>query len=239
MRIDKLLTVTGLSSRKDTARLIRAGKVLVNGQVVSSPAVHIDPERDEVVFCGETVTYRKHTYIMLNKPEGVVSATEDGRGEITVVDLLPERLQKIGLFPCGRLDKNTLGLVILTDNGPLAHAMLSPRHHVSKRYAYRSKFPITEEEKTILEQGCTLEDGYVTKPAIIALSPDRQGGYIILTEGKYHQIKRMFESVHNKIVYLERREFGPIILDETLERGQWRYFTEEEIERFENHQKNG
>ena len=170
----------------------------------------------------------------MNKPDGVVSATEDGRDK-TVIDLLPEKLQKLNLFPCGRLDKHTLGLVMLTDDGDLAHRLLSPKHHVKKKYYFESKFPLTEEEIVYLEKGATLEDGYVTKPSEIELFDNKQSGYITLVEGKYHQIKRMLESVNNKITYLERITFGPLVLDENLERGQWRFLTDTEIKRLEEH----
>jgi 16S rRNA pseudouridine516 synthase len=164
---------------------------------------------------------------MLNKPDGYVSATEDGR-EKTVLDLLPEKLQKLSLFPCGRLDKHTLGLMLLTNDGQLAHDLLSPRHHVEKNYRFSVKFPLTDEEVATLEQGTVLEDGYETKPSRIRLDEGRKSGTIMLVEGKYHQIKRMMESVHNQITALERISFGPLTLDPTLSRGEFRYLTETE-----------
>ena len=165
---------------------------------------------------------------MLNKPEGYVSATEDGR-EKTVLDLLTGDAVRPGLFPCGRLDKNTLGLMLITDDGELAHKLLAPKSHVSKTYRFRSKFPISLADAERFEGGVTLEDGYVTLPAKIELDEDATGGYITLTEGKYHQIKRMLEAIDNKITYLERITFGNLVLDKSLERGEWRYLTEEEI----------
>ena len=170
----------------------------------------------------------------MNKPDGVVSATEDGKDK-TVIDLLPEELQRLNLFPCGRLDKHTVGLVMLTDDGELAHRLLSPKHHVKKKYFFESKFPLTEDEISYLEKGATLEDGYITKPSEIELLEDGKSGYITLVEGKYHQIKRMLESVNNKITYLERITFGPLVLDAKLERGQWRFLTDEEIKKLEEH----
>ena len=170
----------------------------------------------------------------MNKPDGVVSATEDGRDK-TVIDLLPEELQKLDLFPCGRLDKHTLGLVMLTDDGDLAHRLLSPKHHVKKKYRFECKFALTDDEIEYLEKGATLEDGYITKPSKIELDSDKKSGYITLVEGKYHQIKRMLESVNNKITYLERVTFGPLCLDKTLGRGEWRFLSKEEIERLEEH----
>ena len=227
MRLDKFLSETGTLSRSESGRAARAGKILVNGRAVKSPSEQVDPERDEIFFAGERVLYRRYTYILLNKPDGYVSATEDGR-EKTVIELLPEKLQKLSLFPCGRLDKHTLGLMLLTNDGQLAHDLLSPRHHVEKNYHFSVKFPLTDAEVSQLEQGTVLEDGYETKPSRIALDESRKSGTIMLIEGKYHQIKRMMESVHNQITALERISFGPLTLDENLERGAWRYLTNAE-----------
>lgn len=234
MRIDRYLGLTGCCTRTEAKKIIRAGGVTVNGIAVRSADAKLDPETDKVVFCGAPVTYRKYTYILMNKPEGVVSATEDGRDK-TVLDLLPADMRKTDLFPCGRLDKNTLGLMFITDNGELAHKLLAPKSHVSKVYRYKSKFPMTAEEAARFENGLTLEDGYETKPAKIKLDEDGMGGEITLVEGKYHQIKRMLEALDNKITYLERISFGPLKLDETLGRGEWRYLTEDETNKLEAH----
>lgn len=234
MRIDKFLSNMGIASRTESSKAARQGGILVNGVAVKKADVHIDPEKDIITYCGRKIEYRKYTYILMNKPDGVVSATEDGRDK-TVIDLLPEELQKLNLFPCGRLDKHTLGLVMLTDDGDLAHRLLSPKHHVKKKYRFESKFPLTDEEIEYLEKGATLEDGYVTKPSRIELFEDKRSGYITLTEGKYHQIKRMLESVNNKITYLERITFGPLALDEKLARGEWRFLTQNEIDELEKH----
>ena len=227
MRLDKFLSETGTLSRSESGRAVRAGKVLVNGRAAKSPSDRVDPEQDEIFFGGERVLYRRFTYILLNKPDGYVSATEDGR-EKTVLELLPEKQRKIDLFPCGRLDKHTLGLMLLTNDGQFAHDLLSPRHHVEKLYRFSVKFPLTDEEVARLEQGTVLEDGYETKPSRICLDEERKSGTIMLIEGKYHQIKRMMESVHNQITALERISFGPLTLDPTLERGAWRYLTDAE-----------
>ena len=228
MRLDKLLVATGKLSRSEAGRAARGGKITVNGVVEKHADRAVDPASDIITLYGERIVYRPFTYIMLNKPDGVVSATEDGRDK-TVLDLLPDELQRIGLFPCGRLDKHTLGLVLLTNNGPLGHRLLSPRHHVEKRYLYTCRSPISESERVLLEGGVTLDDGYVTKPARIRASEDGLSGEITLVEGKYHQIKRMFEAVDNKIVALERVSFGPLALDGTLARGAWRYLSDEEV----------
>ncbi len=228
MRIDKYLGLTGCASRSEAKKIIRAGGVRINGEAVRSADAKLDPEKDRVTFCGREVVYRRYTYIMMNKPEGVVSATEDGR-ERTVIDLLPETLRKCDLFPCGRLDKNTLGLMLITDNGELAHRLLAPKSHVEKKYSFKSNFPLSEEEAARFESGLTLEDGYETKPAKIELRGNGDEGVITLVEGKYHQIKRMLEALGNKITYLERISFGPLTLDEGLGRGEWRYLTEDEV----------
>ena len=235
MRLDKFIVSTGKLSRSEAGRAARAGRISVNGTVIKKADSAVDPEKDCIILDGETLTYRRYTYVLLNKPDGYVSATEDGR-DPTVVTLLPDELQRIGLFPCGRLDKHTLGLMLLTNDGPLSHRLLSPRHHVSKKYFYTSKFPLTPEEIAMLQDGVTLEDGYVTLPAIIEQHEGEAEGYITLTEGKYHQIKRMFEAVHNKIITLERVTFAHLTLEDLPERGQWRYLTDEEIERLRAHE---
>ncbi len=232
MRLDKFLVAANVCSRSVAKKQVRAGAVTVNGAAVRSSDINIDEYADKVCFCGKTVLYRKYTYITLNKPAGVVSATEDTR-ERTVLDLLPSDVRTSGMFPCGRLDKNTLGLVLLTDNGELGHKLLAPKSHVAKVYRFKSKFPVSEADAKRFEGGLTLEDGYETKPAKMQLDEDGTGGLITLVEGKYHQIKRMLEALDNKITYLERISFGPLTLDETLSRGEWRYLTEDEIEALE------
>ena len=232
MRIDKLLSEMGMATRKEAASAARRGGVFVNGAPERDVSKHVDPEKDRVVYLGRAVEYKKYRYIMLNKPEGYVSATEDGR-DPTVLELLPEEYRAFDLFPCGRLDKNTLGLMLITDNGELAHYLLSPKRHVSKKYFYRSKFPLSEEDRERLESGVTLDDGYETKEAKIELLDDGSSGYITLTEGKYHQIKRMLDAVGNKVTYLERVTFGPLTLDPSLDRGEWRELTDKEISALE------
>lgn len=226
MRLDKLLSVTATATRKEAARAVRAGEIAVNGVTVKRADLSVDPERDTVSFRGRTVLYKQYRYILLNKPDGYVSATEDGR-DPTVLELLPPELAAQGLFPCGRLDKHTLGLMLLTNNGTLAHRLLAPRRHVAKRYRFCAKFPLTDEECARFRAGLVLEDGYETKPADIVLD-DAHSGVITLVEGKYHQIKRMLEALHNQITYLERISFGPLTLPDDLARGAWRELTPEE-----------
>lgn len=236
IRLDKYISDSAILTRSEAVSFIRKGMVSVNGVVVKSNNLKIDVAADKVALSGKYLKYSRFIYIMLNKPDGYVSATEDGK-EKTVIDLLPPELQKKEPFPVGRLDKNTVGLMLLTNDGDTAHNLLSPKHHVSKKYLFRCKFPLNEDECRLLESGAMLDDGYVTKPSVIELFEDKQSGYITLTEGKYHQIKRMLESVGNKITYLERVTFGALVLDTSLERGEWRYLTDNEINSLLSHNK--
>ena len=226
MRLDKMISSTGIASRSQISAAVRAGRVLVNGTVAKKADMQVDPDAVSVVYCGTPVCYRKFTYVMLNKPDGYVSATEDGKLP-TVIELLPEELRKIGLFPCGRLDKNTLGLMLLTNDGDTSHRLLAPKSHVTKTYAFRLKFPLSDEDISALESGVDI-GGYVTAPCRVERMEQKEGK-ITLTEGKYHQIKLMMEAVHNQVMYLERVTFGPLALDAALARGEWRYLTEQEI----------
>ena len=226
MRLDKMIASTGIASRSQISSAVRGGRVLVDGVVAKKADMQVDPDKARVVYCGTPVCYRQYTYIMLNKPEGYVSATEDGKLP-TVVELLPAEQQKIGLFPCGRLDKNTLGLMLLTNDGDTSHRLLAPKSHVTKTYAFRLKFPLSDEDIAALESGVDI-GGYVTAPCQVERTAEREGR-ITLTEGKYHQIKLMMEAVHNQVMYLERVTFGPLVLDASLARGEWRYLTDDEI----------
>lgn len=226
MRLDKYLTAAALCTRKEAGQFITKGRVTVNGNVVKDKAAAVDPEKDAVCCNGTLLTYSQYTYIMVNKPEGVVSATEDK--EKTVIDLLPEELRRIDLFPCGRLDKNTVGLVLLTNDGKLGHRLLAPKSHVAKAYAFKVKFPLSPDDVSALEAGVDI-GGYLTKPCRVSLQSEREG-IITITEGKYHQIKLMMKSVHNQITYLCRESFGSLSLDKELDAGAWRYLTDEEIE---------
>ncbi len=236
MRIDKFLSDMGVAARSEARAACRAGLLLVDGVPVKDSSAHIDPDRATVTYKGNVIGYRKYTYIMLNKPEGYVSATEDSRLPV-VTELLSEELQRLGLFPVGRLDRDTVGLMILTNNGQLAHRVLSPKHHVEKVYRFTSAEPMREGVEDEFRDGVTLADGYECKSAVIELDPDRLGGFITLTEGKYHQIKRMVASTHNRVTSLERVSFAGIALDESLERGASRFLTDSEIELLERAEK--
>ena len=229
MRLDKFFSECGLLSRTETAAAAKAGEITVNGTVERRRDRHIDPERDTVTFRGETVRYAKFTYVMLNKPDGYISATEDGNLPV-VTSLLPEQLQRMGLFPCGRLDKDTLGLLLLTNDGALTHRLLSPKHHAEKVYFFRCASPLSERDVVRMREGMMM-DGELLKSADLCPAPDGLSGTLTLTEGKYHQVKRMFLLSDNEITFLERISFGGVPLDRGLARGEWRYLTEDEIAR--------
>ena len=227
MRIDKFISELGVASRKEAAKIAKSGGVLVDGVPVKDLSKHIDPDLQKITFQGRELSYSKYVYVMLNKPEGYVSATEDSKLPV-VTELLDEELQKRELFPVGRLDKDTVGLMILTNNGTLAHLLLSPKRHVAKKYYFESAEALSENAEELFEKGITLRDGYECKSAKIELDEGRKSGIITLTEGKYHQIKRMIASFDNKVTYLKRITFADIPLDESLSEGDWRYLTKDE-----------
>ena len=226
-RLDKIISSQFNLTRSIARTVIRRGKVSVNGEIIRDAGMLIEPDKCSIVYGNEELEYKKYVYLIMNKPKGVLSASED-KNRKTVVDLVPENPKRNGLFPVGRLDKDTTGLMILTNNGQLAHALLSPKHHVQKEYFFTAAEPLKEGVEEHFREGVTLADGYECKSALITLSPDRLSGNIILTEGKYHQIKRMLGALNNKIIYLERISFGPLTLDKALNRGEWRYLTEGE-----------
>ena len=229
MRIDKFLSDMGIATRRESAEAAKRGQILVDGAPVKKASVHIDPEKVRLSYRGQEIAYTRFTYVMLNKPEGYVSATEDSSLPV-VTDLLPEQLKRRELFPVGRLDKDTVGMMILTNDGVLAHTLLSPRHHVAKEYRFSSAEPMAEGVEERFRDGVVLADGYECKSALIELDEDRLGGVITLTEGKYHQIKRMVASTSNRVTFLERISFAGIPLDTTLARGEWRYLTDTEVD---------
>ena len=232
MRIDKFISELGIASRREAARVARLGGVTVNGIAVRDLSAHIDPENSKVTYLGRELSYTKFTYVMLNKPEGYVSATDD-KSLPYVTELLPDELRRRELFPVGRLDRDTVGLMILTNNGILAHTLLSPRHHVKKEYRFTAAAPVADGAEELFASGVTLADGYECKSAVLTLDPGRLSGVITLTEGKYHQIKRMIASTDNRVSSLERISFAGIPLDPSLGRGEWRYLTDSEIEALE------
>lgn len=231
MRLDRFLSECGIFTRSESKQAIRAGRVQIDGCRVSAGDDKVEPEKQTVTVDGREIVYRKYRYIMMNKPEGVVSATEDG--DRTVLDLLPDEYRRFSLFPCGRLDKNTVGLILLTNDGPLSHLLLSPKHHVEKEYRFSCKFPLSDDDLRTLEAGVDI-GGYRTAPCRVTRTGEREG-VIILHEGKYHQIKLMAEAVHNQIVFLERISFGGIPLDPALPRGGWRELGAAEIAVLHSH----
>ena len=226
MRIDKFLSETGTMTRKESGKAVRSGRLSVNGEIVKAPDRHIDPEKDVIALDGAVIGYKKFTYIIMNKPQGYVSATDDPK-EKTVLDLLPEKEQRLGLFPCGRLDKNTTGLVVLTNDGVLAHKLLAPKTHVEKEYFFEVKFPLSDDDIVQIEKGVDI-GGYMTSPCKVIRKGEKSAN-IILTEGKYHQIKLMLGAVHNQVMLLKRIRFDSLVLKEDeLPEGQWRHLTLEE-----------
>ena len=233
MRLDKFMSEMGVLSRKECAKVIKRGGITVNGVPAKRADVHIDQNTDEISLFGEIVRYSEFVYIMMNKPSGVLSATEDP-GQETVLDLLPEKYKKMKLFPSGRLDKDTTGFLLLTNDGDLSHKLLSPKHHVEKSYFYSLRDVLSESDREKICDGIDIGEKNITAPAKITVKEDRRDGIITITEGKYHQIKRMFAAVGNEVVKLERITFGGLELDLTLARGEWRELTENEIEILRN-----
>lgn len=227
-RLDKILASTGRWSRREVKELVRAGRVTVNGTAARSPEEKYRREDLTLLVDGQSVLCERYTYLMLHKPAGLVSATEDPR-QATVLDLLPEHLRKIGLFPAGRLDRDTEGLLLLTNDGALAHDLLSPRKHVDKTYFVRVEGRLDQSDAEAFQSGMTLGDGLVCLPAGLALLEAPDEALVTLREGKYHQIKRMLAARGKPVRYLKRLAMGPLALDQTLEKGQWRPLEEEEL----------
>lgn len=229
MRLDKFICDNSRYSRSQIKKLLRGGGVLLNSAPVSAADIKVDPECDRVTVLGEAVRYRRHIYIMLNKPAGVVSATEDRR-EKTVVDLLDGEFSHRNLFPAGRLDKDTVGFILLTDDGDFAHRILSPKNHVPKTYIAKTDKPCDQEMVQIFEEGAKLSDGTVClKAALSFLNDEKTLCRVVICEGMYHQIKRMFASCDRSVISLERVAMGALSLDPALAEGEWRELTPQEL----------
>ena len=231
MRLDKYLCETGFGTRSQVKDLLKKGQVMVNGEVVKKPELKINETTDQILCQGKKVSYQKNIYLMLHKPAGVVSATEDNR-EKTVLDLVRPEDRKNGLFPVGRLDKDTEGLLLLTDDGELAHWLLSPKKHVDKTYYAKIDGQVTEEHVKQFREGLDIGDEKKTLPAVltILLSGPVSEIEVTIHEGRFHQIKRMFEAVGCKVTYLKRLSMGSLVLDETLPPEEYRPLTEAELE---------
>jgi len=234
LRIDKVLSNVGYGSRAEIKRYCKYGIITVNGEVVNNPGLQVDPENDEIIFDGDAVNYREFVYIMLNKPDGYISATFDKFDPI-VLDLIDPSYLAFEPFPVGRLDKDTEGLLVLTNDGKLSHRVLSPKKHVPKTYYAKIEGIVTQEDIKAFKKGVVLDDGYETMPAQLEILKSDEISEIELTihEGKFHQVKRMFESVGKKVVYLKRLSMGKLKLDETLALGEYRELTEEEVKLIE------
>ena len=235
IRLDKYISDTLPCTRKEAIKLIKGKKVSVNGEIITQSDKKIDENAS--VFClGNELLYSKYIYIMLNKPQGLISATEDER-EKTVMSLLPESYMTKGLFPAGRLDKDTTGLLILTNDGETAHRLLSPKYNKKKIYKVTAESPFSKEDTEKLKNGIMLDDG-MTKPVTLQITDIPNIAYMTLTEGRFHEVKRICIALDNKCIDLERVEFASLVLDKKLERGAWRLLTQEEIDiLLENSQK--
>ncbi|MBQ2827689.1 MAG: rRNA pseudouridine synthase [Clostridia bacterium] len=232
-RIDKIISSQMNISRNDARSLIKGGSVSCDGSVVTDSAFKADAEKSEITVNGKPLFYKEHIYIMMNKPEGVVSATNDPKTK-TVIDIVPESMKRKNLFPAGRLDKDTVGFMLITDDGDFAHRILSPSKHVEKTYVAHLRDVLSGEGKAILEKGAVLSDGTECMDARVRIIDD-EGKKVEITirEGKYHQIKRMFASVGNEVVFLKRIAMGGLLLDNSLLPGECREISAEELEMIE------
>lgn len=230
-RVDKILSNMGFCSRREATKAAKSGYITINGQKIKDASIKVDPEIDIVCLQGQRVNYQKYTYLMLNKKAGYITATEDIR-QPTVLDLLPEREQKLGLFAAGRLDKDTEGLLILTNDGGFAHNIMSPRHHIPKVYYAEIEGELTPDIQIRFQEGLVLSDGYRCMPAQIDFLSDTQKVAVNITicEGKFHQVKRMIEVCGGKITYLKRIRIGTLKLPENLQIGAFCEVSKTELE---------
>lgn len=228
-RLDKILSSQNEQSRTESRQLIRSGKVCVNGSVCRDPSYKLSPEQNDITINRKPLFYKKNIYIMLNKPAGILCVSRDPKAK-TVVDLLPAELKRKGLFPAGRLDKDTVGLVIITDDGDFAHRMLSPRKSIFKHYQAIVDGPIDETHKQRFEEGIVLADDTVCLPAKLNVIHNEENPLVDveICEGKFHQIKRMFVAVGRKVLWLKRISIGGLMLDEKLHEGEYRELSESE-----------
>lgn len=232
MRLDKFISSTTTLSRAEAKKIIKKG-IVINDILIKSPDYKVDEINDQVILEGKRLVYQKYVYIMMNKPKDTVSATEDAI-EKTVVDILRKEDRIYKVFPVGRLDKDTEGLMLLTNDGELAHRLISPKKDVVKKYYVEVSGELKEEYLSIVEDGVILEDGYKCKPArleILESSEDKSSANIYITEGKFHQVKRMMKSLDTTVTYLKRISIGELILDENLKLGEYRYLTDTELKK--------
>ena len=228
MRIDKFLSNNNLGTRSQVKEYLKSGVVTVNGEIVKKADFSIDENRDEICFKGKKIEYKKYIYIILNKPGEIVTATRDKKQE-TVMDLI-KPLPAKDLFPVGRLDKDTTGLLLITNDGALSHRLLSPKYHVDKTYLVGTLHSLSKSDLEALEAGVDIGDEEITLPAKTELI-DEKSLLLTIHEGRYHQVKRMLEAVGNEVVTLKRVSFGDLALPEDLEEGKWRELTEDELQK--------
>ncbi len=235
-RLDKILANMGYGSRKDVKKFIKDGRVRVNNLVILDNEFKVSPYEDEIFFGEEEVLYREYIYLMMNKPQGLVSSTDDPRTK-TVIDLLDKEHLIYKPFPVGRLDKDTEGLLLISNDGKLAHELLSPKKGVNKKYYAEVDGYVEDKYIEAFKEGVTLDDGYKTLPADLEIINGNiiSKVYLTIQEGKFHQVKRMFESIGMKVLFLKRVSMGPLELDITLKPGEYRELTEVEINLLKNH----
>lgn len=232
MRLDKFISSTTTLSRAEAKKIIKKG-ILINDKLIKTPDYKVDEFNDQVIVDGKRLVYKKYVYIMMNKPQDTISATEDAI-EKTVVDILKEEDRIHKVFPVGRLDKDTEGLMLLTNDGELAHRLISPKKDVVKKYYVEVSGELKEEHIPIVEAGVILEDGYKCKPArleILESIEDKSKANIYISEGKFHQVKRMMKLLGTTVTYLKRLSIGELLLDENLVLGEYRYLTNEELDK--------
>lgn len=227
MRLDKYLSNSGKGSRKEIKLILKDGSVKVNGAVVKDPSFKIDENSDTIIIGNETVQYKKYIYLMLNKPAGYVSAVYDKKLPV-VTSLVPGCYAHFEVFPVGRLDIDTEGLLILTNDGALTHRVLAPKSHVDKTYYVECERELSQDDVIAFAEGVTLDDGYKTMSARLEICDGQKSAFLTIQEGKFHQVKRMMESVGNKVVYLKRVKMGALCLDEGLAKGEVRELSDYE-----------
>ena len=231
LRLDKFLGDMGLGTRAEIKKNCRDGRIRVNGMIVKDPGTKVDPYADNVFYLDREVEYNEYEYYLLNKPQGVISATEDKKAR-TVLDLITESTKRKDLFPVGRLDKDTEGLLLITNDGLMAHELLSPKKHVDKTYYLKTNARLTTEHIRRVSEGIELEEDFITKPGrleILEASDTGSAALITIHEGKFHQIKRMMEAMGNEVIYLKRLSMGPLSLPEELKPGEYRRLTTDEL----------
>ena len=224
MRLDKMLTSMGIGTRSEIRRACRDNRIEVNDTIIRDPSIQIDPEQDVVRVDDEVIPFTRYVYFMLNKPAGTISSTSDSR--TTVLDLIDSGVR--GLYPVGRLDLDTEGLLLITNDGPLGHQLLSPKHHVEKEYVVQLRDPLEESRLEPIRRGIRLNKEETCLPAEVNITGEREC-HIILKEGKFHEIKRMFQAIGNEVVYLKRIRMKHLLLDESLKPGEYRSLTEAEV----------